>query len=356
MKKIVRLLLLLIIVVPIMSYATCDGEISGGGSTGFGGVTHCEGNCCNNGATCLHNWDNMKGIRFQLYVVKSKTDVTLLGKGVDVWNAVPTGGTTYTKPTNNNLKTKLNCSAWPATYQAALNERSTLTISGEQYFSGNYGRIIKNPGVGTTSNINDWSFTYDDDTNTPTGGYLKGEFFDYLMAGDFEKAGEFFNLSADKDGVNEFTVLKNAINDGNAFITAEVLYCYINSSTGTDHFGTVSENAHLHSCSVPMQWLITKKAANIYDTEDPDSRGLTPKYMNKVYVHTGDETFGSYGYYTATHADKAACNYAYGWTSWNIKDVCKEYNLEHEIRFITENISGLDIVTEYKDEEELLAQ
>lgn len=38
----------------------------------------------------------------------------------------------------------------------------------------------------------------------------------------------------------------------------------------------------------------------------------------------------------------------------NIENACKESNLEYEIRYITENVSGLDIAKEYKDEENII--
>ena len=38
----------------------------------------------------------------------------------------------------------------------------------------------------------------------------------------------------------------------------------------------------------------------------------------------------------------------------NIKKVCKNRNIKYEIRYITEKVSGVDIVKEYKNEENVI--
>ncbi|MBR4262399.1 MAG: hypothetical protein IKQ35_03435 [Bacilli bacterium] len=309
MKKKILFLLLLVLFVPTYVNAQCSSSlISGGGSSHpFGSST---GSGCDNwdGNTCINYPPLRIGMRFQVYKVTSKSNIVLLGKGADVWGVTPNDGM-FTKPSNNNLNLKINDCSWPGTLGAARAKRAKLSVSGKEYRTGKYGNVYYDSSLATARDkykVATWAFDYYHDRAEPKSGWLKTNFFDPLLKGDYATVKSIFKMS-DKELQGLLEKPKNY------YVTAEVMYQYIDAHNGTYFHGTPSETGYTHGSGYSNNILITTP-------NDPDVDGLVPKYIKKVWPSS--VPFENWGYHPVSI--KTVCNYAYGWEAWNIKEVCKD--------------------------------
>ncbi len=323
MKKILLVITLLVFPMVILAQ-DCPRPISGGGSSYVTpsdpgrGCTAWDGNTCNS--------DRKIGIRFQFYKINSKTDIQLKGY-FDVWDSLPMANARISKPGQNTLKNKINCTK-VASLTAARTKReghllpadlnndgyisdSEMQTVVQNYVDDAYGNTYFDSTLKTAFNngtMATWAFYYEGET--PISGYLYTYFFKPILDGYYDEAAALFGMSRrDLDEMSK--------DPDKYYITAEVMYGHTDAHVGTPYYlMPVSESGYTHGAE-------DKYVAIITTPQDVNTVGLIPNYINKVSA-TGIHRYMNYGhgYANDSYAYLATCNNAYGFEAWNIRDVC----------------------------------
>lgn len=342
MKRKILIFLAIVCFVPSFVLAgTCSTPIiSGGGSSQASGGS--PGSGCDDSVCLSTSGGKYVGVRIQLYKY-SGGNVTLVGKGVDIWGTSGLNSSSYhfSSPSTANLTTKASCTKGTGSNAYGKNLSSIYSLSSSNYLSGNYGTVTYDTNLQTkydNGTTNDYLLVYSN--GTPKSGWLKTNLLDKLIA-DTTTANQ--NLK-DLFGLTETQIADIRANSDDYYISAEMLYRfwlnnissnrYTNNYGGkTDHYylGTASEGGYLHGYIGIYKALYQDKnvgslVSSTGKIKTVSSSSLRGKFFN-------DNTDGI--------NRLAACNSGYGMNIWNLGAVCEDCG----VPTCEQTCSGTDVGT-----------